>query len=71
MKIRYDKQADALVIRFSDAPILESDEVQEGLIVDYDRKKKIVGFELLDASRQVSPKDLEALERPIMAGAGR
>lgn len=71
MKISYDKQADALVVRFSDSPILESDEVRDGLIVDYGRRKKIVGFELLDASQQMPSKDLEALKGSVMAGARR
>ena len=71
MKIRYDKQADALVVRFSDAPILESDEVRDGLIVDYDKKKKIIGFELLDASKQMPRKELHTLERPALAGTRR
>lgn len=54
MKTRYDVEADALFVRFSDDPIQESEEVRPGLIVDLDATGHIVGFELLDAKQQLS-----------------
>jgi len=56
MKLRYDKKNDALYIRFNDKRYFESDEVREGVIFDYDKKGKIIGIEILDAS-EVLPKD--------------
>ncbi|MBI2120005.1 MAG: DUF2283 domain-containing protein [Parcubacteria group bacterium] len=50
MNIRYSKNEDVLVIKLSDAPYAESDEVREGVIFDYDAKQKIIGIEILDAS---------------------
>ena len=50
VKINYDAQVDVLRIRLADTPIEESDEVQPGLIVDYDEGGNIVGLEILDAS---------------------
>jgi uncharacterized protein YuzE len=51
MKTLYDADSDALYVRFSDARILESAEVSEGVILDYDAERRIVAVELLDASK--------------------
>ncbi len=54
MQIRYDAEADILRILLSDDKIYQSDETAPGLIVDYTKEGKIVGFELLDASDSVA-----------------
>lgn len=53
MKIKYDKETDILYIRFSDAPIVESDEEKKGVILDYDAETNIIGIELLEASKKL------------------
>jgi len=50
MKIKYDKEVDVLVIRLSEAKIVESDQVKPGVILDYDKEGRIVRIEILDAS---------------------
>lgn len=52
MKLHYDKQEDALYIRFNENPYQESKEIQEGIIFDYDKNGKIIAIEILDASRK-------------------
>lgn len=54
MRFHYDKRADAFYIRFDERPYAESDEIDEGVIFDYDRRGKIIGIEILDASRKLS-----------------
>ncbi len=56
MRVRYDEKADALYIRFSENNYFESDEIKEGIILDYDKNRKIVGLEILDASENL-PKE--------------
>lgn len=51
MKYQYDPQADALYIEVSQRKIIESDMVDDGVILDYDQKGQIVGIEILDASK--------------------
>ena len=51
MKMSYDTKADALYIRLRRAKIEESDEITEGVIVDYDALGKPVGIEFLDAAK--------------------
>lgn len=54
MKVRYDKNSDILYLSFNDEKIYESDEEKKGIILDYAHDGKIVGIELLNASKQVS-----------------
>ena len=54
MKTTYDPDADALYIRFADLPVADSEEVSDGVVLDFDAEGKIVGFELLDASKHLS-----------------
>ena len=50
VKIKYDAQVDILRIRLGDTAIEESEEVEPGVIVDYDKQGNLVGLEILDAS---------------------
>ena len=54
MKTLYDPDVDALYVRFADAPVIESEEVSAGVVLDYDAEGRIVAIELLDASKQVA-----------------
>lgn len=56
--IKYDAAANAAYIRFSSETILESEEVSEGIVLDYDAQGHIVGMEVLDARQHLSPKTL-------------
>ncbi len=61
MKLEYDQEANAIYVRFSDDRIVESEEVQEGVIFDFDEGGRIVGFELLDARRKLTPAALQSM----------
>ena len=54
VKTVYDKEADALYVRFSETAVLESEEVAEGVVLDFDAEGKIVAIEVLDASKHLS-----------------
>ena len=54
MKTTYDRESDALYVRFADAPVTESEEVSSGVIIDFDADGRIVAIELLDASKHVA-----------------
>ena len=60
MRIKYDPEVDVLSMTFSDAPVEESDEDKPGVILDYDKEGRIVGMEILDASKRVeNPRSVE------------
>jgi uncharacterized protein YuzE len=54
MKVIYDQDTDTLSLLFRDEPVADSDELREGLIIDYSREGKIVSVEVLDASEHVA-----------------
>ncbi len=67
MRIRYDKKSDAMYIRFSEAPCFESDEIKAGFIVDYDKKGKVIGLELLDVSEKLPKEALSKISFETVA----
>ena len=52
MRVRVDHKADAVYLNLTDREIVESEEVADGIVVDYDAEGRIVGLEILDASRR-------------------
>ena len=60
MKVKYNAEVDALVIRFSDEKIDESGEEKPGVILDYDKNGNIVKIEILKASQRIdNPRNIE------------
>jgi uncharacterized protein YuzE len=54
MKTNYDSSSDALYVRFGDAAIVESEEVADGVVLDFDAEGRIVAIEVLEASKHLS-----------------
>jgi len=54
MKVIYDLDTDILTLIFREMSIEESDEISEGVIIDYGKDNKIVSIEMLDASENIS-----------------
>lgn len=52
MRVRVDRAADAVYLNLTDRPIKDSEEVAAGIVVDYDAEGRIVGVEILDASKR-------------------
>ena len=53
MKASYNPEDDILWIRWNIDPIEESDEVEPGVILDYDKDGNVVGVEVLRASQKI------------------
>lgn len=58
MKIEYDREADALYIQLREAYVDDNIDIEEGVTVDLDEKRHIVGIEILDVSKKLSLKDI-------------
>ncbi|MEK6888576.1 MAG: DUF2283 domain-containing protein [Nanoarchaeota archaeon] len=54
MKIRIDKDADAMYIELSDAPFSKNQKIDNSTIVDMDNKGNIIGIEVLNVSKRIS-----------------
>ena len=61
MKIEYDPEADALYIQIREAHADDNIDIEEGVTVDVDEHRHIVGVEILDASKRLSPSDLTTI----------
>jgi uncharacterized protein YuzE len=62
MKLAYHSDTDSLYIDLSEHPSVESREVSEGIVLDYDAKGQLVGIDIDNASRKVQ------LQRLILTG---
>ncbi len=61
MKLKVDHKADALYLSLSEEPVLESEEVSPGIIIDYNEKGQVVGIEMLHLSHRVPTADIHRL----------
>ena len=64
MKALYDAESGALYLRFADTRILESEEVSEGVVLDYDSAGNLVGIDIDNASLKVDLKKLTLSKLP-------
>ena len=61
MTVQYHQDVDVLSIVLCENPVAESDEDKPGVILDYDKDRNVVGFEILDASRRMgNPTSVES-----------
>ena len=62
MRIKVDLESDALYFRINEDAIEESEEINKGLIVDYDANGKVVGIEILNIKNKFKLEDLTGLK---------
>ena len=62
MKLKIDKESDALYFRLDESPIIESEEVEPGVVLDFNSDGKVVGVEILQLSTRVSSENLGVLQ---------
>ena len=71
MRIEYDPEADALYIRFRPGKPADNKDIQDGVTVDLDGRKRLLGIEILDVSRRFPPDVLSTVtvENLLTTGA--
>ncbi|MBS3780336.1 MAG: DUF2283 domain-containing protein [Desulfovermiculus sp.] len=57
MKLNYYAETDSLYIEFSDDLSVESVEISEGVVLDYDAKGKLVGIDIDNAGHKIELQD--------------
>ena len=62
MKVKVDKDSDALYFRLDENRIVESEEVRPGVILDFDENDRAVGVEFLNISSRAAPTDLSSIQ---------
>jgi uncharacterized protein YuzE len=58
MKLNYYPETDSLYIDLSEKTSVESKEISQGVILDYDAEGNLVGIDIDNASKKVQLKEL-------------
>ena len=62
MRVKVDKDTDTLYFRLDESRIVSSEEVQPGVILDYDDQDRVVGVEFLNVSARASVETLSSIQ---------
>jgi len=62
MRLKIDRESDALYFRLDEAAIVASEEVKPGVVLDFDANGRVVGVELLALSLRTQPETLRVLQ---------
>ena len=66
MKLNYYPDTDSLYIDLSEQPSVESREITEGIVLDYDAAGHLVGIDIDNASQKVELKQLTLSKLPLI-----
>ncbi len=66
MKLSYYPDTDSLYIDLSEKPSVESHEISEGVILDYDEAGNLVGIDIDNASQKVALQELTLNKLPFV-----
>ncbi|MGE0683031.1 MAG: DUF2283 domain-containing protein [Candidatus Binatia bacterium] len=64
MKLTYYPDTDSLYIDLSEQPSVDSQEISEGIVLDYDASGNLVGIDIDNASKKVQLKELTLSKLP-------
>jgi uncharacterized protein YuzE len=66
MKLSYYPDTDSLYIDLLEKPSVESREISEGVVLDYDEAGNLVGIDIDNASQKVELKELTLNKLPFV-----
>jgi uncharacterized protein YuzE len=64
MKLRYYPETDSLYIELIDKPSVDSQEITDEVVIDFDVDGNIVGIDIDNASQKIDMKTVEAINLP-------
>jgi uncharacterized protein YuzE len=64
VKLNYYPDTDSLYIDLSEKPSVDSKEISDGVVLDYDAEGNLVGIDIDNASRKVQLKELTLSKLP-------
>ena len=65
MKIRYDSEIDAMYITLAKGKYKSTRKITDAILVDEDKKGKVLGIEILDATQNINAFDPSKTKFPI------
>ncbi len=69
MKLNYYQETDSLYIDLSAGSSVESKEISEGIVLDYDENSTLVGIDIDNASKKLDLKELSIHNFPFTKDA--
>ena len=69
MKLHYYPETDSLYIELKSTPGTEAREIVEGLVVDFDARGEVVGFDIDHASKKLDLSVIETVALPPASAA--
>jgi uncharacterized protein YuzE len=61
MKISYDPKYDVLYLKFTEEKVVDTIEVDGGVLIDYGEKGKMIGIEIIEASSLIKANPLQEI----------
>jgi len=58
MKIEYSKHADAIYVYFKEDYVASSREIEDGVVIDFDKEGQLIGIEVLDVTQRFRMSDI-------------
>jgi uncharacterized protein YuzE len=65
MRLSYDKETDSLYIHLSNRPSVDSDEVADGVVLDFDNNGILVGIDVQHASQKTDIQSVSLSHLPL------
>jgi uncharacterized protein YuzE len=62
MRVKVDRDSDALYFRLDESRIVDSEEVRPGVILDFDDRDRVVGVEFLGISARATEDQLAVMQ---------
>lgn len=62
MRVRVDRESDALYFRLDESAIVDSEEIRPGVIIDYDSQGRVVGVEFLGITGRIPQQELSSIQ---------
>lgn len=62
MRLKIDQENDVLYFRLDETAIFKSEEIQPGVILDYDKNGQVIGIEILGIQSRIDPEKLRKLQ---------
>ena len=62
MRLKVDKENDVLYFRLAEDKIVDSEEVEPGIVLDFNAAKQVVGIEILNVSLRMPDEQLKILQ---------
>lgn len=69
MKLHYYPETDSLYIELKTQPGVETREIVDGLVADFDAQGEVVGFDIDGASRKLDLSKIETVALPPVRAA--